>query len=121
MSSTIRILRFPLIILAGAFGGVGLIVGFVFILAHLIRLKSLGSPYLLPLYPFRGLGTAEGLLRLPFSQTAGRASFLRPKRNGAMIQTKRKKNATVKKNENIFYAFHYYFNFSIWLYRGTYS
>ena len=73
MSSTIRILRFPLIILAGAFGGVGLIVGFVFILAHLIRLKSLGSPYLLPLYPFRGLGTAEGLLRLPFSQTAGRA------------------------------------------------
>ncbi|MFZ3195039.1 MAG: spore germination protein GerYA, partial [Bacillus mycoides] len=80
MSSTIRILRFPLIILAGAFGGVGLIVGFVFILAHLIRLKSLGSPYLLPLYPFRGLGTAEGLFRLPFSQTAGRASFLRPKK-----------------------------------------
>lgn len=80
MSSTIRILRFPLIILAGAFGGLGLIVGFVFILAHLIRLKSLGSPYLLPLYPFRGLGTAEGLLRLPFSQTAARASFLRPKK-----------------------------------------
>lgn len=80
MSSTIRLLRFPLIILAGAFGGVGLIVGFVFILAHLIRLKSLGSPYLLPLYPFRGLGTAEGLLRLPFSQTAGRSSFLRPKK-----------------------------------------
>ena len=102
MSSTIRILRFPLIILAGAFGGVGLIVGFVFILAHLIRLKSLGSPYLLPLYPFRGLGTAEGLLRLPFSQTAGRASFLRPKRNGAIIQTKRKKNATVRKNEKYF-------------------
>ena len=73
MSSTIQILRFPLIILAGAFGGVGLIVGFVFILAHLIHLKSLGSPYLLPLYPFRGLGTAEGLLRLPFSQTAERA------------------------------------------------
>ncbi|MGG0302948.1 spore germination protein [Bacillus albus] len=80
MSSTIRLLRFPLIILAGAFGGVGLIVGFVFILAHLIRLKSLGSPYLLPLYPFRGLGTAEGLFRLPFSQTAGRSSFLRPKK-----------------------------------------
>ena len=70
--------------------GVGLIVGFVFILAHLIHLKSLGSPYLLLLYPFRGLGTAEGLLRLPFSQTAERASF-KAQRNGAMIQTKRKK------------------------------
>lgn len=79
MSSTIRLLRFPLILLAGAFGGLGLIVGFVFILAHLIKLKSLGSPYLLPLYPFRGLGTAEGFLRLPFSQTAQRPSFLRPK------------------------------------------
>ncbi|MGR6001595.1 spore germination protein [Bacillus cereus] len=79
MSSTIRLLRFPLILLAGAFGGLGLAVGFVFILAHLIKLKSLGSPYLLPLYPFRGLGTAEGFLRLPFSQTAQRPSFLRPK------------------------------------------
>ncbi len=78
MSSTIRLLRFPLILLAGAFGGLGLAVGFVFILAHLIKLKSLGSPYLLPLYPFRGLGTAEGFLRLPFSQTAQRPSFLRP-------------------------------------------
>lgn len=79
MSSTIRLLRFPLILLAGAFGGLGLIIGFVFILTHLLHLKSLGSPYLLPLYPFRGLSTAEGFLRLPFSQTANRPSFLRPK------------------------------------------
>lgn len=122
MSSTIRILRFPLILLAGAFGGLGLIVGFVLILAHLIRLKSLGSPYLLPLYPFRGLGTAEGLFRLPFSQTAGRASFLRPKRNGAMIQTKRKKNMMVKRNEKYFIMlFHYHFNFPIRLYTTEYS
>ena len=80
MSSTIRILRFPLILLAGAFGGLGLIVGFVFILAHLIRLKSLGSPYLLPLYPFRGLGTAEGSFACHLVKLHGRASFLRPKK-----------------------------------------
>ncbi|MEY8350062.1 spore germination protein [Bacillus cereus] len=81
MSTTIRLLRFPLILLAGAFGGLGLIIGFVFILAHLLHLKSLGSPYLLPLYPFRGLGSAEGFIRWPFSQTAQRPSFLRPKAN----------------------------------------
>lgn len=81
MSTTIRLLRFPLILLAGAFGGLGLIIGFVFILAHLLHLKSLGSPYLLPLYPFRGLGSSEGFIRLPFSQAAQRPSFLRPKSN----------------------------------------
>ncbi|WP_459501043.1 spore germination protein [Bacillus sp. C1] len=81
MSTTIRLLRFPLILLAGAFGGLGLIVGFIFILAHLVQLKSLGSPYLLPLYPFRGLSSTDGFIRWPFSQTAQRPSFLRPKSN----------------------------------------
>ncbi|WP_371411659.1 spore germination protein [Bacillus pseudomycoides] len=81
MSSTIRLLRFPLIVLAGAFGGLGLIVGFVMILTHLIQLKSLGSPYLVPLYPFRGLAASEGFIRFPFSHTAQRPSFLRPKSN----------------------------------------
>ena len=101
MSSTIRLLRFPLILLAGAFGGLGLIVGFVFILAHLIKLKSLGSPYLLPLYPFRGLGTAEGFLRLPFSQTAQRPSFLRPKSKWRYNPNKAKQNVMVRMNEKI--------------------
>ncbi|WP_371399133.1 spore germination protein [Bacillus pseudomycoides] len=81
MSSTIRLLRFPLIVLAGAFGGLGLIVGFVMILTHLIQLKSLGSPYLVPLYPFRGLAASEGFIRFPFSHTAQRPSFLRSKSN----------------------------------------
>ena len=101
MSSTIRLLRFPLILLAGAFGGLGLIVGFVFILAHLIKLKSLGSPYLLPLYPFRGLGTAEGFLRLPFSQTAQRPSFLRPKSKWRYNPNKVKQNVMVIMNEKL--------------------
>ncbi|MCP1122467.1 spore germination protein [Bacillus sp. 3103sda1] len=78
MSNTIRILRFPLIILAGMMGGLGLIIGFTLILAHLIRLKSLGSPYLLPIYPFRGIGSSEAFVRYPFSMSAKRPSHLRP-------------------------------------------
>ncbi|MGG0240792.1 spore germination protein [Bacillus rhizoplanae] len=81
MTSTIRILRFPLIILAGMMGGLGLIIGFTLILAHLIRLKSLGSPYLLPLYPFRGIDSSEAFVRYPFSMAAKRPSYLRPKSN----------------------------------------
>ena len=98
MSSTIQILRFPLIILAGAFGGVGLIVGCIHI-SSFNSLKITWMPYLLPLYPFRGLGTAEGLLRLPFSQTAERF-FLRPKRND-----ENKAKMTVRKNEKYFLCF----------------
>ncbi|PGZ95285.1 spore germination protein [Bacillus pseudomycoides] len=81
MSNTIRILRFPLIILAGMMGGLGLIIGFTLILAHLIQLKSLGSPYLLPLYPFRDINSSEAFVRYPFSMAAKRPSYLRPKSN----------------------------------------
>lgn len=79
MTYTIRILRFPLIILAGMLGGLGLIIGFVIILAHLIRLKSLGSPYLVPIYPFRDSKASSTFIRYPFSMAAGRARYLRPK------------------------------------------
>ncbi|WP_369900985.1 spore germination protein [Bacillus manliponensis] len=79
MTYTIRILRFPLILLAGMFGGLGLIIGFVVILTHLIRLKSLGSPYLVPIYPFRNMTTGSTFIRFPFSMTSGRTRHLRPK------------------------------------------
>ncbi|GAE44844.1 spore germination protein GerYA [Mesobacillus boroniphilus JCM 21738] len=45
MGNVIRILRFPLIILAGFWGFYGLMVGFCFLLIHLIRLSSLGTPF----------------------------------------------------------------------------
>lgn len=79
MTYTIRILRFPLILLAGMLGGFGLIIGFVVILTHLIRLKSLGSPYLVPIYPFRDIKATNTFIRFPFSMTAGRTRYLRPK------------------------------------------
>ncbi len=53
MSNTIRLLRFPFILFATAFGLVGITFGFCFLLVHLLRLKSLGMPYLVPLFPFR--------------------------------------------------------------------
>ena len=56
---------------------------------------------MLPLYPFRGLGTAEGFLRLPFSQTAQRPSFLRPKSKWRYNPNKSKQNVMVRMNEKI--------------------
>jgi len=79
MSNTIRLLRFPLIILAGAAGGYGLMFGMTMILIHLLRLTSLGTPYLLPFYPFRKADLGDTLIRSSYSLTSKRASYLRPK------------------------------------------
>lgn len=53
MANTIRLLRFPFILLAAAWGGFGIVMGLLLLLGHLLRLKSLGMPYLVPLFPFR--------------------------------------------------------------------
>lgn len=47
-----RLLRFPLIILASTLGTWGLAVGLVVILAHMASLTSFGVPYLAPVAPF---------------------------------------------------------------------
>ncbi|WP_411678645.1 spore germination protein [Clostridium thailandense] len=46
MSLSIRILRFPMLILANVMGIFGIAVGWFFILVHLFSLDSLGVPYL---------------------------------------------------------------------------
>lgn len=50
-SITIRMLRYPMLLLAGAFGLVGIFWGFMIILLHLASLRSFGVPYLYPIAP----------------------------------------------------------------------
>ncbi|MCZ8512747.1 spore germination protein [Paenibacillus filicis] len=78
MSNTIRFLKFPMIALAGAYGGLGIMIGAVILLTHLLRLKSLGTPYIVPLFPFRYKDFTDSLIRFSFSHTWSRPSFLRP-------------------------------------------
>lgn len=68
MSNTIRLLRFPLIILASIWGIIGLTLGFVMLVIHLIKLKSIGRPYLEPLYPPRIRDLKDAFIRLPYSK-----------------------------------------------------
>jgi len=79
MSNTIRVLRFVFIILASFLGGLGIILGFVFLLAHLFRLKSFGTPYLVPLYPFRRNALADSFIRSSFKFINKRPEYLRPR------------------------------------------
>jgi hypothetical protein len=47
----IRYLSLPMLILAGMFGFMGLLVGLLFVLTHLVSIRSFGVPYLSPVSP----------------------------------------------------------------------
>ncbi|MBW7455288.1 spore germination protein [Paenibacillus sepulcri] len=49
---SLRLLQLPLMLLAAILGGFGLMIGFLLVWNHLIRLKSLGIPYMTPLAPW---------------------------------------------------------------------
>jgi spore germination protein KA len=64
-SLAFRILRFPLILLAGMFGLYGISVGLMLILVHLCCLKSFGVPYLFPTAPVSLQGLKDSFFRAP--------------------------------------------------------
>ncbi|KUO96508.1 spore germination protein [Ferroacidibacillus organovorans] len=61
----LRMLRFPLMILAGIFGLYGVMVGIILITNHLIKLESFGVPYLSPLLPGNKFGFFDSIIRAP--------------------------------------------------------
>ncbi len=64
-STMIRLLRYPMIILASFFGIVGILLYLMLIFIHLVRKENLGMPYLLPLAPFDLSGFKDTLIRVP--------------------------------------------------------
>ncbi|OUA54605.1 spore germination protein [Bacillus thuringiensis] len=65
MGLAIRLLRFPMMLLAALFGMVGIIIGWMTIIAHLVCLESLGTPYGSPLSPFHISGMKDTFVRFP--------------------------------------------------------
>jgi spore germination protein KA len=78
MANTIRVLRFPFIILAAIWGGLGIVAGILFLMGHLLRLKSLGTPYLVPLFPFRTGSFADSIIRSSYKKINMRNKSLKP-------------------------------------------
>jgi len=78
MGNVIRIVRFPIIVLAGLWGFYGIMLAACFILIHLLRQTSLGTPYTAPFYPPRLLDWRDSLVRLPLPFTFKRPSNTRP-------------------------------------------
>ncbi|MGE5705014.1 MAG: spore germination protein [Clostridia bacterium] len=68
----IRMLRFPLMILSSILGIFGIILGFMFIIGHLCKLRSFGVPYLWPVGPMQFTEMKDTLIRHPIWQNMHR-------------------------------------------------
>lgn len=66
MGNVIRLLRFPIIIVAGFWGYYGIMLALCILLIHLLRQTSLGAPYMAPFYPPRLKDLGDSLVRLPY-------------------------------------------------------
>lgn len=61
----LRMLRFPMLILAGGLGLLGIMLGIIAIVVHLCTLRSFGVPYLSPMAPMKGRDMKDVMLRAP--------------------------------------------------------
>ncbi len=65
MSVAIRILRFPVMIMAALLGFVGIVFCLTIYLIHLCKLTSIGQPYFYPFAPFSFKGLLNRFIRIP--------------------------------------------------------
>ncbi|GIN60988.1 putative membrane protein YfkQ [Robertmurraya siralis] len=66
LAITIRILRFPMMLLAGLFGLFGITLGSILIVTHLCKLRSFGVPYFSPIGPFKWKELKDVFIRAPW-------------------------------------------------------
>lgn len=66
LGTSFRMLRFPMILLGGSLGLLGIMLGFITVVIHLCTLRSFGVPYLTPLAPLKGHELKDTLVRSPW-------------------------------------------------------
>ncbi|MGG3739573.1 spore germination protein [Aeribacillus pallidus] len=75
LAISLRMLRFPMIFLAGTLGLVGIMLGIIVIVVHLCGLRSFGVPYLSPLAPYKPHELKDTLIRAPWWSLRKRPHF----------------------------------------------
>ncbi|MGM0878217.1 MAG: spore germination protein [Bacillota bacterium] len=88
-------IRFPFLVLAQWFGLLGIVLCFCFMVCHLLRLTSLGRPFLEPIYPPRTTDMKDTLIRLPFSLMSKRPQQLRTNKPNRFSAKNAKKNKDI--------------------------
>ena len=66
LAFALRMLRFPMILLAGTLGLLGIMLGIITIVIHLCTLRSFGVPYLSPMAPMKTQDLKDVLIRAPW-------------------------------------------------------
>lgn len=79
VSLSFRLLRFPLILLAGSFGLYGVFAGIIVILLHVSNLFSFGVPYLSPVAPQSNEGLKDTVIRAPLWMISRRPHMFHPR------------------------------------------
>ncbi|WP_054972793.1 spore germination protein [Paenibacillus sp. A3] len=65
LRSVTILFRIILIFLAGSFGGFGILIGFILMLAHMCSLRSFGVMYMAPIAPIIWADLKDSLIRMP--------------------------------------------------------
>jgi len=65
MSISVRLIRFPMLLLAASFGLFGMIIGYIALMFHLCSLRSFGVPYTSSLAPYNQEDLKDTIFRLP--------------------------------------------------------
>jgi spore germination protein len=78
MSTGIRLIRFPMMLMAYIFGMAGIMVGAMVLIARLLTLTSLGVPYTSPISPMLFSDMKDTFIRLPISLLKKRPLSVRP-------------------------------------------
>lgn len=95
MSNTIRVLRFPFLLFAQIWGMLGIVFCFCILTAHLLRLTSLGRPFLAPIYPLRIKDMKDSVIRSPLQNMSRRPSVLRTQNPNRFNSKKAKHNKDI--------------------------
>ncbi|RAP26323.1 hypothetical protein C2W64_01998 [Brevibacillus laterosporus] len=78
MAYAIRLLRFPMMLVAWMFGMVGIALGMMVILGHLISLETMRTPYGAPIAPLQLSDWKDSVLRAPLRYLNKRQTGARP-------------------------------------------
>lgn len=91
MSSSLRLIRFPMMILASMFGMVGIVIGLMILAAHIFSMESFGIPYGSPIVPIRLPDWKDVWIRVPMWKMKNRPLSTEP--------TQLKRQGTNRKGE----------------------
>ncbi|MER2000421.1 MAG: spore germination protein [Lysinibacillus sp.] len=81
LNTSIRMLRFPFMLMAAMFGFFGIVIGTFLLVIHLLNLSSLKRPYFSPIIPFEPKELYKIFFREPYYKARKQATGFSPKKD----------------------------------------